>query len=222
MENTKAYIVPLSGGLDSTYLLYKLLKENPDYDFFVFHLNLIKGTENYHQQELYACRYIIKHLRSSFPGMINMYKEPTLDLRNMHCGLDTDGVLVVAQKILYTVVKRRKYEDVKLGIGLVPDDGNYARFRNQWMDGEGMNNRIWQCLLDSMIKRVNKVWLNKVDRKIQYPLYWENITKKDCIERLPKNILEYVWVCRKPKNGIPCRECGSCKTHMKALEEANV
>ena len=216
-SNKIAAVVPLSSGLDSTYLLYKILNERPDTDVFVLHVQLIKPIEPYHAIELDRSNKIVELLRAEFPQRIQAFYRPVINLKGHPMGLDTDGVLVMAQKVLYDVVRRCQYELAQLFIGLVADDAEYARFRNEFK-GEGMNNRIWTALVDSMLGRVDEKWWSYVDHKIQYPLYWEGLEKSDIIRLMPDYLMELVWYCRNPKdNQKPCECCASCIAHRTAV-----
>lgn len=214
--NKTACIIPLSGGLDSTYLLYKIIKERPNTDIYVPHVSIIKDDEPYHAHELIAVQKIIEWFREEFPNRIVCFRNPTIDLTGYPTGLDTDGVLVMAQKLLYFMLMHHEYTDIKLYIGLVADDGMYAVFRNRFKN-QGMNNRIWCTLHDSMIGRCDELRWRRVNRNIQYPLYHQNITKADIIGLIPPELLSKIWVCRRPKDDKPCGDCESCKTHNNAI-----
>jgi hypothetical protein len=65
MKSLKKYktLITLSGGLDSTYVLYEHLKNNPTENTLVFHLELIHNKEKRNKEELNACSNIVKELR---------------------------------------------------------------------------------------------------------------------------------------------------------------
>jgi tRNA(Ile)-lysidine synthase TilS/MesJ len=120
MKNN-AYLISLSGGLDSTYLLYKLLQENKH--VFILHTILIKKDHQYFEQELHATKEIIKWCNKNCKGKIVLTKYPVLDFREFPVFYDVDTVLLLGQKFCRMIVNNfPQYDKIYFCLGAVGDD----------------------------------------------------------------------------------------------------
>lgn len=209
-----AYIVPLSGGLDSTYLLYKLLQEGND--VFVMHVSLKKKGEYYWKQELKAFRKIVKWCKINCSGEIVDVRKSVINMMEFPFGYDTDGILLMAQKYCYRICKRFDYDDVRVAFGAVGDDDPYTEERYK----KGYGVALWNALIDSMTGRTHYKRFKAINRKTFSPLYHPTkLYKKDIVNLIPKELLDMVWTCRHPnkQTGEPCERCGSCRKYINAL-----
>jgi 7-cyano-7-deazaguanine synthase in queuosine biosynthesis len=54
----------------------------------------------------------------------------------------------------------------------------------------------------------------EVNREITLEFPIEHKTRAQMVAELPKELLSYVWSCRKPLNGKPCNKCKTCKEYV--------
>ena len=59
-------------------------------------------------------------------------------------------------------------------------------------------------------------------RKYNYVLYREDkgiISKTQMIREMPEELFNMTWYCRKPRNGMPCGSCHTCKKVAKSKKQ---
>jgi len=217
-----AYIVGLSGGLDSTFLVYKLLEEGKN--VFAFHLSLKHKAENRWEGELSATMLIEKWFKSRY-NTFNM-RYATFEFSSFGLGWDADSILLASQKMCYKMTRDRcgVFDRIFVARGVVTDDLSDFIIRRESYKGIGTTNLLWGSLIDSMRYKVKSEFIDKIDRKIKNILLDENISKKDIIDMIPEDLLDMVWVCRRQqKDGKQCYgvKCKSCKKHLEAINASN-
>jgi hypothetical protein len=192
-------LIQLSGGIDSTYVLWKWLTENPEDYCLVHHINLIeirddKGniSENRYYEEKVAVDKILKWLDSK--GLNNyFYVENTFDYGNFtSCLYDVELCGLLAGILLQSP---------------------------RWQTIEHVFHPIYGWETEREDKKRN--YMNMIaEREINsvYPL--AGLSKSDVIRQIPKELLDLCWYCRNPQQQcIPCRECHTCKEVEKAYQE---
>lgn len=215
------WMVPLSGGLDSTYMLWKMLQEGKH--VVPFHVSFSKDAD---RSEMWLFDFkafvaITKLLKLDYPTFEEVN---VMDIHHHYIGdvgRDTEGILLGAQKLAYSLLRAISPEEqvsIKLVEGVVTDDMETEEFRLRHEDA--IDQSLWAALVNGMMHRINRRKVAKVDKTIYYPLLKDGVRKSDIINELPNELYRNVWWCRSPEGTEPCNKCLSCTVHAKALIEA--
>lgn len=188
--------IAFSGGIDSTYNLWRWLRDHPEQTILIHHVAYYNGEKRtlYEQK---AVHQVLKWLNDQ--GMTNYkYVESILDLTQFkRYGLDTITLASLHGTLLTA------YWDVKYWIANTPRD-EYIRI------GDAVTRRRERA--DDIIKLIT----NKRYQRI-YSLH--KLTKKQIIEDMPPELFKLTWYCRRPtKEGMVCGECHTCKQVEEALK----
>jgi len=182
-------LLMLSGGVDSTYTLVKLLTETTDI-VLAHHVHLL-NREGRHDAEARACRAIVAWCRQAFREFA--YTETAIDHRNLHFyGFDMISVGFEAGLIAHNYLK------------------THGRPIDRWMIGickEETNNRErWPHVVNCVAANC---YPGPPPRYFQLPV----VTKAEMLGYLPQPLLDRVWTCRHPvASGDAYFECGTCAT----------
>lgn len=177
-------LIQLSGGIDSTYVLWKWLLENPNQYCVVHHINFKSIGENRVNEERQAVDKILKWLDSK--GLNNyFYLENSFDYGNFTSSLyDVELCGFLAGVILYSP----RWKSVTKMIHSIYDHES---------DREGKRKKLMQIASERDIESI-------------YPL--KDKKKWQVIKEMPQELLELCWYCRTPKpNYQTCGECHTCK-----------
>lgn len=188
-----ATLITLSGGLDSTYVLWQHLKDNPNEETFVFHVELFHPKEDRLYSEKKACQLIVNHLRELgykfhyIQGPSFSYgKLPRITIKDIQ-------IMAIFKAIVLKTPAYKHIDTIKFG----------------WHKGEVNRDDINKGF------RVRKMFeALEVDRDIKFVFPIENMTRKEMVETLPDELLRYVKSCRKPQNYKPCMTCKTCKEYL--------
>jgi 7-cyano-7-deazaguanine synthase in queuosine biosynthesis len=180
-------LIFLSGGIDSTAVCYKLLKENTNQRFLIYHCNF-RDYQHRHDYEKLAVNKIIRYFKennlnnfdyinSDFSyGNINAIVQD-IELWGFFMGLilrgksyDIENISICASK--FDLQQGEEYE---------------ARSRRRY--------NVIKALLE-------------YEPVYTFPI--KDLTREDLIKLLPKNLLEMTWFCRRPNDGRPCGKCKTC------------
>lgn len=192
-------LINLSGGLDSTYTAYTLLKENPDKQFLFFHLILI-NQEKRHEAEIKAVQNVLKYFKEN--GLNNFeYIESTFDYGDLSRVTIKDiQIVAMFNAIILKSPKWSKIDEIPLC----------------WHKGEvNLAGEKGQRVL-TMFKTL------EVERPIKLTFPIEHLTRRQMIDNMPKELLNFVTSCRnKDKDNNTCGTCSACeqykKEHLKPL-----
>lgn len=189
-------LVMLSGGIDSVYVLQRLLKESDD-EIIAHHIHFV-NREGRHKAEDNACRRIVSHLRKTVRAF--HYTESTIDRRRFEAfGMD----------------------DMCVGfeVGIVSNSFQINRGYpiDRWTSGTCLEEELEYYGSDE-IERFEHV-LNAAAASSypgNAPRYFQLkiIPKAQQLEYMGKVLVDLCWTCRTPvwnENGEPS-ECGTCKT----------
>lgn len=199
-------IIPLSGGIDSTALLYRILKGNPHHNYLVYRVNMVHGTSGHRTtQEAQATEAIVKWLYEK--GFKNFcFKRLSIDYASL--GMtppvwDSEVINFFGAMIIQAHTEIEIFYD-----GAIKDDFVDPDFQNRL-------NKI----ADILYLHTQK---SKETLKIEFPI--RNLSKYEVIKSLPEELLQLTWSCRYPKIVAPwtfgrCHECPQCKVLDRVLEE---
>jgi 7-cyano-7-deazaguanine synthase in queuosine biosynthesis len=189
-------LLHFSGGIDSTFVLWKYLKDNPDKILLIHHNHLENHTQRHHYEKK-AVNSILMWLKkagyTNFKYVETSYKQPN----NFNIIYDIFLYNSYLTPVLFKTFKSLKY----VLRGTIRDDltGSH-RIREQ--------NSEKACAL---ILGYEPIWIK------QNHIY----TKKEEIEQMPKELFNLTWWCRTPKNGVVCHKCHTCQIVDLALKELN-
>ena len=190
----------LSGGVDSTYLLYRYLTQT-DKPVHVHHIEYRHPQTTRGIMENIACKEITRYLQTYRPFT---YSDSRYECSYQNfMGWDSDLCLLEASRCacnleeanLITVELGWCYEDLEL-------PHNIERVR------KNVNDILWQALVNSVNERVN---LNPILPKT---LILDKITKQQMKDEMPPELYNMCWSCRFPKGSNPCGQCNSCKARL--------
>lgn len=213
-------MVPLSGGLDSTYLFYDLVKRRPNNVRVVpFHVIIENDHEEKCDYELTSILNIHNQMKSVMPWTPNI-----LFAKYVHEGFgfgrDTEPIFMTAQKLAYKLVLESNSDSDRIILieGVVMDDLDVFEFdqRHKAL----IDHKLWKTLVATMEFRIPESDTDKICYHLKRPLIECNVFKKDIILDMPSYIMEHIWYCRTPDGPDPCGVCQSCRIHATALVAA--
>jgi len=183
-------LIQLSGGIDSTYVLWKWLKENPNEYCVVHHINII-NYEKRNQKELEAVDKILKWLDSQ--GLKNyFYLENTFDYGN--------------------------FTSVVFDVEVCGFNAGIILRANRWNSIKNVILPVYSAEVDREHRRREVMSIMALrDLDVFYPIC--NMEKWQLIDEIPKELLELTWWCRVPYNDKPCKRCFTCEEVKKSLEK---
>ncbi|MCD6074290.1 MAG: hypothetical protein K0Q70_1173 [Rhodospirillales bacterium] len=181
----------LSGGIDSTYVLARLLRETDD-EILVHHVHFLNNS-NRHIPEAAACKKIVDYCRTSYRDF--SYTETAIDHRRLVAhGFDVIAAGFEAGVIAssFHIATGRNVD--RWFIGLAADDVTMPRVRAK----QGQECCEFNCQSGY-----------PPDLHL-YPL----VGLQTQIDYLPADLYELTWSCRTPKiegeAHSACGECSSC------------
>lgn len=189
-------LVMLSGGVDSVYVLHRLLRESDD-EVIAHHIHFV-NREGRHKAEDMACKRIVAHLRKTVRPF--HYTESTIDRRRFNAfGMDDMCTGFEVGIISNSFLMTRGY----------PVD--------RWTSGTCLEEEL-EYYGSTELERFEHVlnaaaassYPNPAPRYFQLKI----IPKRDQLDYMGKTLVDLCWTCRTPvwgDNGIPT-ECGTCKT----------
>lgn len=194
-------LVMLSGGIDSTYVLHKILTETDD-EVLVHHVHLMTDLGR-HILEAAACNAIVEYCKEKFRPF--HYSESTIDHRRFAAhGYDLMAAGFEAGMIAssFHVVHRNQRSIDRWIVGLSSDDdipphrieraGETARFN---------------CMFDPKPKL----------------FIFPRVDVRDQLRAMPRELAEMTWSCRQPvnisKSPVACNKCSACLRRQAAFRD---
>ena len=198
----EATVVMVSGGVDSAYMLYKLLKDNTNMNLHAHHIRFITHKRFYRWDvEDAACEKIWNYLSTIRPFS---HSTSTIDLSEFpYTGWDTDTQLFVGSRVAMNLTADKTF----LALGVNADDFAMPDIKERVKRKTVAN--LWGAILGSM----DEVFREKVSSEVSFPL--KNMTKQEILNNMPQDLIDLCWSCREPvrENGEikPCGVCHACK-----------
>jgi 7-cyano-7-deazaguanine synthase in queuosine biosynthesis len=193
------YLLNFSGGLDSTYTLYKHLIDKPNEKLLVHHCVII-NHQNRWQKESKSVKKIIKwiskNVSDNFTYVETMFDSSQLEARCL------DGQIVAFMNGV--MFRKPRFRSIKFTYLNTPRD-EYDRLGDH-LDKLNENFKSIRSIpQESLLKK------QKYVQKIK-PIYLLKHTyKRQMIEEMPDKLVRLTWSCRTPKRGKRCIKCHTCK-----------
>ncbi len=186
-------LIQLSGGIDSTYILWKWLLEHPTETCIVQHI-VLKNSEGRIDVEKNAVYKILEYLKSK--NLTNfIYIENYVDYGRLGIPIKDVELCGFFASMILRVKKWRFIKEILLPIY----DPHTQR--------------------ESRRLEIMKIIGVSPSTKILYPL--ENKLKSDIIKEMPEDLYNLCWYCRKPQNGQKCEKCPTCVEVKECWETIN-
>jgi 7-cyano-7-deazaguanine synthase in queuosine biosynthesis len=194
----KIKIVMLSGGYDSTGLLFWALR-NPEWAVHVHHVEL-RNADMRWEYESRSVAEIVSYLNAH--GMVFEYSQSVIEnFDPWFAEKDIVNVGFMAAQVARGVflAHRRFVPEVEVFTGGTLED--HCSEQMERMDGIGRKTALFNLLMSN--------WPDRLPRPaITIP--FANTPKQDVIPYIPTDLLPKLWTCRHPiQDG---GECGSCKS----------
>ena len=202
--------INFSGGVDSTYILWRWLLEHPKEIVVVHHCLYFKRRL---EEEKKACHAILDFFNRQ--GLTNyLYVETGMQKGTMEgrvmdievlCGLSA----IVAK--LHPTIKN---------VLLTYCKEETSKLNNHILGGGTIYN------FDSSHRyfKVNQVFDILGGKKYKYILPMEEgglLSKRYMIRNMPKELFDLTWFCRNPIEGVRCHTCHTCKKVNRILQEGS-
>jgi 7-cyano-7-deazaguanine synthase in queuosine biosynthesis len=190
-------LIPFSGGIDSTAVLYSTLTKYPNDKFLVFKINLINGSSASRTiQEIAAADKILHNLRARG---INNFEFKSLEFNYASLGPPPvwDSEVVNYGAAICIKAYPSIYEFYE---GAIADD----------FLQEGFFERL--DLIEKIFYAISQ--RSKEEIKIVFPL--KEKLKYEVMKLLPPEILQLTWSCRNPQgmqadySMVRCHKCQPC------------
>lgn len=179
-------LVMLSGGIDSTYLLARSLRETKG-AVQAHHIHLV-NPEGRHEAEAEACRKIVEFCRRNYRDFT--YSESTVIRSGPSFGLD---IMTVA-----------------LEAGVVA--ANMSQWPQRWMVGDCAEDR--SNPLDTPKRRGHIEAIMAASCFPKAPPHYQIYpvrAKRKLAGYMGPELTSLCWSCRTPVDGNPCGECKACE-----------
>lgn len=189
-------LVMLSGGLDSAYVLYRLLHETDD-EVLVHHVHLLTDLGR-HIPEAKSCQRIVEYCRSNVRAFT--YSESTIDRRGFCChGYDLLSAGIEAGVVAASFSMRtRRYVD-RWTVGIAKDDRNSE---------ERIEAARRCCEFNCQCSPTPDLFL------------FPPIGPREEAAYMPLELFDLTWSCRQPQGlpqeSRPCGKCQSCRRRGRA------
>ena len=203
-------VLLFSGGVDSTALLYRQLRDTSDI-IYVHHINFLNIEDRAYCEKI-ACVSIVNYLRENIRPFL--YSESTFNWPGRDfIGWDIVTAMYIGalatRDVMIGDVKKKEYDEYsyRVAIGDNADDFNSYQWKTPVAQG------IFA------LASLSVPWKNQVIPQIIQPI--AHLKKKDLIDDMPRELFDLTWTCRHPvlsRQEKAFKECGTCIS-CKALKE---
>ena len=193
----EASLVMLSGGIDSAYMLYQQLTET-ELPIHAHHIVHRTKTEPRADVENFACQRIVKLLQEYVRPFT--YSTSAVNTQQFtYPGWDTDTQMLMGIR----VAANMNSQMTTLMLGITADDTVRPDIQDRIKRNVLPN--LWKALHQSIDKPARK----RINDQVKFPII--ELTKVEIFERIPEDLLELTWSCRRPiREGVTVRPCGRC------------
>lgn len=203
-------IVMLSGGSESTALLFKEIREIGNNILIVHHVQLV-NVENRNEAEAYAVRNIVEKARGygDFIFTTSRFDYPDT-IGNGYCGMDIHTLAFIAGHIAKQVSIAYDTTEVEVLFGASIEEEVPEEF---------FNDVRYQMMIDVF----NTHFINEIKNEVNVPkLFFPNIyiSIHEQFKWIPEEVKEFIISCRRPvKLDNKFLRCGNCYTCQKIEKE---
>jgi 7-cyano-7-deazaguanine synthase in queuosine biosynthesis len=187
------YLLNLSGGIDSANCAYHLLKQGKR--LLIHHCEYHNRMQRGHQEKT-ATLAIVSWLRSQGLSKFE-YIESKIEVSDFRYKLYDIELLGFLSAGLFRM-KRNRITNIVISESL--DDFEQSDFHIRHQNRMDLINVMCKDYGD-----VNIIFPNKEK------------SRTDIIKDTPIDILKLCWYCRRPHNGLPCKQSDMCKTCVKTI-----
>jgi len=194
------HYINLSGGIDSTFYLWRWLLDNPDKRILVHHCLYNESRKIVEKQ---ATDHILDYFKSN--GLNNFsYVESTFTRKGI-AGNFNDIVQIGFMSGLI-LSNKGKYPYIK-NILLPYCFEETPIIRSLFAKGCNIKN------LDKKHRTAKFIHLLEFtsSRSFVYEIPHINKRKQEMIAVMPEELYKLTWFCRSPRNGAPCKSCFNCR-----------
>jgi 7-cyano-7-deazaguanine synthase in queuosine biosynthesis len=182
-------LINLSGGLDSVYCAWRLLKENPEEKFLIHHVARDKMIRTKKEKEAVAS--VLSYLKNS--GITNFKYIETQGYVLPKGVSSIKGIEMVG---FFTGVILRTYKNIKNVV--------ICANAEDLVQGEGYD------LRSKTRFNITDATSRGVEINYLYPI--KHMTKGEIADSLPVELLSLCFYCRTPDSkGNPCENCQPCR-----------
>jgi len=194
-------LINLSGGIDSTFALYRYLKNNPEEKALIHFCHLI----NHEGREPYESKAVSNILQWLSENNLNNFKfvESQFDYKSLGNIIRDVELLSFLTAVICQNPAHQTISEVILSVN--KDEKN--RYTNKFYNDELIRR-------EKLVKLIAKRYI-----KFKFPIC--EMTKTDIIQEMPKELFDLCWYCRRPKNGKVCNSCHTCNLVNNSLISIN-
>jgi 7-cyano-7-deazaguanine synthase in queuosine biosynthesis len=203
-------LINFSGGVDSTYYLYRWLLGHRDETILVHHCLLF---EKRREVEKKAVTDILTWLVNNDMGNFE-YAETEFNRKGI------SGLLYDVEVVYFMsgLLLMNKYADIKnVLIPRCAEDMNSNQSLKRHILGGGTEDNFEEKGARAYHTKQLMRMLSR--RDYHFDSVYRHKTKRDMVLELPEEVIKSVWFCRAPVKGQPCKECFNCNRVIPVLED---
>lgn len=199
---SKYIVVMLSGGLDSTYTAYKMLRDTKDDTLLhIHHCEQRKGNVgDQWRMETIQVPKIIAWLRKEFPKRNIQVSTSRFEYRNSYwSGWDITHFTIFSIDVAKSIYAQNIGAEISIALGI---EKNLTR-------DDGLSYRMDEYM------EVFKAMTSRMNTKPEFIKPIVHMDRFDIIADIPPELRELTWSCRSPQRAgatyIKCGRCHACK-----------
>jgi hypothetical protein len=173
----KSILVMLSGGIESTYMLYRYLSQT-DYEVHAHHISMRHASQHRWLAEELACKKIVEVCQKIRPFEYSLSRFEFGFKRPVEC--DREIQLLLASRVSPNL----KGNTVQIVLGRRMDD--YSADPSIMEYDKDRVKKLWLAYHAS----IDAPFRNRISKEVLIPLIDTGMTKELIIKELPKDLLE--------------------------------
>lgn len=183
-------LLHLSGGQDSTFVLWDWLRKNPDRTILVHHVNFYHPAENRLHEEKRAVRKILRWLKNE--GLDNFIFQESEFAYGTLPYISVKDIQIVS---VFTAMILRTSSFTSIDTLLL-----------SWHKGEVDSQEINRGFRVKKVLEGFEIDSSKI--RFEFPIM--DMTRQDMYDEMPLELFNMIHTCRKPLHGNPCGRCKTC------------